>query len=279
LTQDHTIEESMHRGLSRRSVLVGSGLAAIAAAIGIGPLDPLPAFGATYTNGNVPASQLSLISWTRTQGFNPNRTIRSDILPSLTAMNTAFQKAFGYNLPINDGYRNYAEQVQAKKDYGSEAATPGESPHGWATAIDVGTRDQRRISFNDATYNWLKANAGAYGCVHPAWAEPNGRLPEAWHWEFTGTITAPTTPEEAEHLMSNGESYTIYKRSGTGRYFAACAGRYVPIGSTLTAQTGLDGQRVIDLLIADGAKFRELSGADYDGLNVLYATVAEKTAV
>ena len=89
----------------------------------------------------------------------------------------------------------------------------------------------------------------------------------------------PITPEEVEHLMANGESYTIYKRAGSGRYFIACAGRYVAIGSTFSAQTGLDGQRIIDLLMADGAKFREVSAVDYDGLNVLYASVAEKTAL
>lgn len=105
--------------------------------------------------------------------------------------------------------------------------------------------------------------------------DPTSRVDQA---PLPTNTPTPTTPEEAEHLMANGESYTIYKRAGTGRYFAACAGRYVPIGSTLTAQTGLDGQRVIDLLMADGAKFRELSAADYDSLNILYAVVAEKAA-
>lgn len=189
--------------MTRRTVLVGTGIAAAAAAVGIGPLQATPALAAVaYTNGNVPSSLLSLVPWTRGQGFNPDRYIRNDILPSLTSMSTAFQKQFGYALPINDGYRSYAAQVQAKKDYGVEAAEPGTSPHGWATAVDIGTRSQSRIAFNDATYNWLKANAAAYGCVHPSWAEPGGSLPEAWHWEFTGTTNPPApAPEEEEDDM------------------------------------------------------------------------------
>jgi hypothetical protein len=32
----------------------------------------------------------------------------------------------------------------------------------------------------------MKANAPSYGFVHPAWAEPDGSKPEAWHWEYKG---------------------------------------------------------------------------------------------
>jgi hypothetical protein len=32
----------------------------------------------------------------------------------------------------------------------------------------------------------MKANAGRFGFFHPAWAEPGGGKPEAWHWEYSG---------------------------------------------------------------------------------------------
>lgn len=57
-------------------------------------------------------------------------------------MDAAFRQAFGYDLPINDSYRDYAAQVEAKAIYGSEAAPPGTSNHGWALAIDIGTFTQ-----------------------------------------------------------------------------------------------------------------------------------------
>ena len=36
----------------------------------------------------------------------------------------------------------------------------------------------------------MKANAPAYGFVHPDWAEPGGSRPEPWHWEYVGVPAA-----------------------------------------------------------------------------------------
>lgn len=189
--------------VTRRTALTAGALAAILAAVGTQlVVDPDPrAFAADawggYQNGRIPLETLALIPWTANQSFNPNRRLRKDAFQALNAMNDSFKKAFGRNLPINDGYRSYDEQVQAKQQYGGEAAEPGYSNHGWAVAIDVGTVSQGRIGFDSSEYSWLKSNAGKYGWVHPPWAEPNGRIPEPWHWEYNGSYTA-TTPVETE---------------------------------------------------------------------------------
>jgi hypothetical protein len=134
-----------------------------------------------HSNGKIPREQLGVIPWA------PAEELRPDALQSLIAMNVAFRATFGYDLPINNGYRSYAEQVEAKEIYGGEAATPGQSNHGWAMAVDIGNFNHARISFGSATYKWLTENAGRYGWVNPPWAKQGGSGPdEAWHWEFYG---------------------------------------------------------------------------------------------
>lgn len=145
-------------------------------------------------------------------------------------MNDSYKKAFNRDIPINDGYRDYAAQVQAKKDYGKEAAEPGTSNHGWAIAIDVGTPTHARISYTDSTYAWLKTNAAQYGWIHPAWAEPDGVGPhEAWHWEFTGSYV-PGKNDPAAPIAKNGPMIVI-ANSTTNQWFAADQGRWDGIPS------------------------------------------------
>ncbi|MGO1409979.1 MAG: M15 family metallopeptidase [Microbacterium sp.] len=133
-----------------------------------------------WDNGRIPVELLSPIPWL------PERRLRQDAATALTLMNEEWKKRFGTDIPINDAYRDYDQQVIAKRDLGSLAATPGTSQHGWAIAIDIQT------SFGSETYRWLKQNAGTFGYAHPDWAEPNGSLPEAWHWEFWGTSHIPS---------------------------------------------------------------------------------------
>lgn len=89
-------------------------------------------------------------------------------------MNAQFRSEFGYDLPINDGYRDYANQVKARGGHGSGAAPAGTSNPGWAMAIDIGDRSHVRIGHSNPIYLWLKANAGRYGWAHSDWAEPGG---------------------------------------------------------------------------------------------------------
>lgn len=135
-----------------------------------------------YENGQIPVDQLTTIPWAT------EYRLRADAVDALSAMNAAFKQQFGYDIPINDGYRDLEGQYEARRIYGSGAADPGTSNHGWALAIDIGDQNHITIGYDSAIYAWLKANAGTYGWMHPDWAEEGGRGPhEAWHWEYQGT--------------------------------------------------------------------------------------------
>lgn len=150
--------------------------------------DPLGPWGG-YENGKIDRSVLAPIPWTTGKPIG-DFYLRTDAVNALIAMNNRFRLEFGYDLPINDGYRDYQGQVDAKEEYGDGAATAGTSNHGWALAIDIGDQSHYTIDYDDPIYNWLVANAGAYGWVHPEWAKPGGNGPhEAWHWEFYGVKT------------------------------------------------------------------------------------------
>ena len=134
-----------------------------------------------FSNGGIPSSALQPIPWA------PEHALRPDATAALVAMDQKFLADNGFHLPINDGYRDFDQQVRDKATYGDGAATPGTSNHGWGLAIDVGTQQHYTISESDATYAWLKQNAAAFGWKHPDWAEPGGPGPqEAWHWEYWG---------------------------------------------------------------------------------------------
>lgn len=142
-----------------------------------------------YENGKIDPNVLAPIPWTTGQPIG-DFYLRPDAVAALTAMNNQFRSEFGYDIPINDGYRDYAGQVAAKEEYGDGAADAGTSNHGWALAIDIGDQSHYTINYDDTIYNWLVANAGNYGWVHPEWAKPGGSGPhEAWHWEFYGVKT------------------------------------------------------------------------------------------
>lgn len=148
-------------------------------------VNPPGAWGG-FENGRIPENLLATVPW------DGRIILRADATAALIALNNAFRAEFGYNLPLNDGYRDYPNQVKARQDWCGRgncngAADPGTSTHGWALAIDIGDRSHRVIGYNHPTYLWLKANAARFGWAQPDWAEIGGRGPdEAWHWEFWG---------------------------------------------------------------------------------------------
>ncbi|AEG43154.1 M15 family metallopeptidase [Isoptericola variabilis] len=131
---------------------------------------------AGYSNGRIPTAALCELS------FAPGQTLRCDAAAQLERLDTAFQAAFGRHLEITDSYRSYSSQVATKASRGYLAAVPGYSNHGWGVAVDLGGGVQ---SFGTAQYEWLRANAPAFGWDNPDWARPGGKKPEAWHWEYT----------------------------------------------------------------------------------------------
>lgn len=124
--------------------------------------------------GRVPEEDLAAIPW------SPSDRVRADVLDSLVALDAAYVERFGVHLTINSAYRTYEEQAGLYDPSSPIAAPPGCSNHGLGLAVDLGGGVQ---VFDTVQYTWLKENAGTYGWTHPDFAEPDGRVPEPWHWE------------------------------------------------------------------------------------------------
>lgn len=132
-----------------------------------------------YSNGRIPSSALCGLSWDSVE------FLACAAAHDLELLNAAFRAKFGINLPLNDSYRSYEDQVRAKELYGDLAATPGTSNHGWGLAVDISTARLSGGTSGDQ-YTWLKNNSGIYNWVLPTWARPSGTKPEPWHFEYTG---------------------------------------------------------------------------------------------
>ena len=128
-------------------------------------------------NGFVPSSALCPLAGA------PGHALRADAAAAFDRLNAAAVAERGAPLCVNDSYRSYAEQVSVFARMPRLAAVPGTSRHGFGVALDLGCGVER---FGSEAYRWMKANGPRFGWVHPAWAEPNGSLPEPWHWEYAG---------------------------------------------------------------------------------------------
>ncbi len=144
-------------------------------------------------NGRLPDSALTTVT--------PSCRIANDLSEPLKALmwtaltqGVAIQpetQAYVAPLPgppsIQSCYRDYDMQVWWRNFYCffgncDLAAVPGTSVHGWGRAVDFEDAGGE-LTFASPGYQWLQAHAGEFGFVHPAWAEPGGSSPEAWHWE------------------------------------------------------------------------------------------------
>jgi peptidoglycan hydrolase-like protein with peptidoglycan-binding domain len=137
----------------------------------------------TYQNGRLPDSVL-------TSTFLGGR-LRKDAADSANRMSTAFALEMGEFLMAvspKDTYRDYATQVEAKKNVGRLAATPGTSNHGWGVAVDFANGMN---SWTSAAQKWFAKNGAKYGWVTPDWAS-NPKNPyhknEPWHKEYNPSL-------------------------------------------------------------------------------------------
>jgi hypothetical protein len=130
-----------------------------------------------YANGFLPDSVLCPLATA------PGQRLGGAAAAAFDAMSTAYRASSGHYICVTDSYRDYASQVAVFAAKPSLAATPGSSQHGWGLAVDLcgGVED-----FGSQAHQWMQDNAATFGFVHPAWAEPGGSRPEAWHWEFVG---------------------------------------------------------------------------------------------
>jgi LAS superfamily LD-carboxypeptidase LdcB len=113
----------------------------------------------------------------------PGHRLWTDAALAFDRLSRFHLKAQGTPLCITDSYRTYSEQVDVYQRKPQLAAVPGTSNHGWGRAIDMCGGVQ---TAGTAAYRWMKQFGPQFGWHHPAWAEPNGSKPEAWHWEYGG---------------------------------------------------------------------------------------------
>lgn len=79
---------------------------------------------------------------------------------------------------------------------GTPVAFPGESNHGWGSAVDIG------VKYNDSSWNWLTENASKFGFSNPF---KNPRT-EPWHWEHVESAKALKSGAPS---LNSGENVTV----------------------------------------------------------------------
>lgn len=144
----------------------------------------VPGEGGDGSNGRLPASALTAVSWMRDSRGTPFY-LRADATAALERLNTAFRAAHGHDLALDLTYRDYDTQVAMRAALGSVAAVPGTSSHGTGLALDV-PELPCTYGWDSPARAWLVAHGPAYGWVSPTWARQNGSNPEYWHYEYRG---------------------------------------------------------------------------------------------
>ena len=122
------------------------------------------------------------VDWMKSEGFKGSKNNRN-IYGGITSV-----------------FRDYEKQVQIKNQFGTGAATPGTSNHGWAIAVDIQMytkegdiiRNLKNTPKNfDLEYNpslkWLLDNSYSYGWILPSTLRDGPALEEHWHFEYHGT--------------------------------------------------------------------------------------------
>lgn len=120
---------------------------------------------------------------------------------SFNAMNDAYKKVFGSQMPVGQGYRSAEEQKAANAAGKGTFATydPNYYPPGhlWGTAIDFGSPID---STNSAQHKWLEKNGPQFGWFWPNWAK-NGtggagnNVFEPWHFNYYGKNHNPASDD------------------------------------------------------------------------------------
>jgi secretion/DNA translocation related TadE-like protein len=134
---------------------------------------PTPPGG--FANGEIPLDRLSLVSYPGVR-TSPGVYLRGDAAAALLTMLQAYHEQTGDYLPVDEGYRDRAEQQRLFDLYGPpRAAIPGTSNHGEGLAVDFVNPPVVRGS---EAHAWLAAHAGQFGFV------PLTQPDEPWHWDY-----------------------------------------------------------------------------------------------
>ncbi|GIG22992.1 hypothetical protein Cch01nite_37160 [Cellulomonas chitinilytica] len=143
-----------------------------------------PTDGGDGSNGRLPASALTAISW----DVDPHGTpyyLKNAAAAALERLDAAFVAAFGHHLDLDLTYRDYDTQVAMRDALGTVAAVPGTSSHGTGLALDV-PELPCEYGYGTPQRDWLVAHGPSYGWVVPSWATQGGSNPEYWHFEYRG---------------------------------------------------------------------------------------------
>lgn len=144
--------------------------------------------GVRYKNGEIPEDKLRYInnwkSYKGAVGSDRGRIRLYDRASRAVDSLLAAAEKDGIKFKVNGAYRTYSDQVRIKQEFGSNAATPGTSNHGFGLAIDFANEGARKLTPDMIQYKWLIANAGKYGFRRLPWRGKHPESWEAWHWEF-----------------------------------------------------------------------------------------------
>lgn len=214
--------------VDRRAMLRGMGVFAAASALAAAGTTHAQAVGpwGGYSNGAIPTSALVAIPWAM------GRYLRADACQALVDLNRAFRARFSRDIGVTDAYRDYATQVRLKAEKGAFAAKPGTSNHGWALATDLASSIN---SFGTPEHEWMRANAPAYGWIHPSWAhdnDPNNGQQEPWHWEYIGGGESPSPGSDPDPIDSEEDEMLLI--SSGGGFWLMAGGKMLPIGDGAT---------------------------------------------
>lgn len=147
-------------------------------------------------NGKKPAGDLCPVPAWALSAWAPNTTryLGCSALQGFVEMNTAFKAKFGYNIRLDEGYRDLVTQNMYHLIYPyPRAAMPGTSNHGLGMAIDleaetsaVHVGSHTHYNFGSAADQWLTANGKNYGWDRPPYLDATGNNPEYWHYNYIG---------------------------------------------------------------------------------------------
>lgn len=139
-----------------------------------------------YRQGNPIPITLCAIPESIATAFGKPVLVNSRVSGAMLGLMTQMKTDLG-KMDISDSFRTYAEQEQAKREYGDRAAAPGFSNHQMGIAIDFQLRDRNGNAANygaskapgeSKEYDWLVANASKYGYQQLSH--------ESWHWSPDG---------------------------------------------------------------------------------------------
>ena len=152
---------------------------------------------------------------------------------------------------ITSVFRDYEKQVEIKNQYGSSAATPGTSNHGWGIAIDLqfykkdgsvinndaNSPESFKIGTNPAI-QWLYDHSYMYGWVLPYSLRDGSTLDEHWHFEYHGTSAKKCVEDHPTvygfKMNTSGLIKDFVKNpknpDGTEATYTACDYKYIKQG-------------------------------------------------